>query len=306
MTAICCNMPRSAASAASASSRRQARRRRRAAKGIEIVEDFFGAELASELAAEGRLGRSDGRQQRAGPCARHQRFRRRLCAAAEAERRRDLRISAPAQHGAREPVRYRLSRALFLSVADRGRAASSKPTGCPSSTSRRRHGMAAACVSSRSAAIRGTHAGHRSRRQPRLRPSETAGMLDDAFYAGFQAGGAGRARRLPRLPDREPAAGPEGRRLWRGGQGQHADQLRRRQARPDCRSSSTRTRPSRALLLPGSRIPVVTEEFLKAEKPERVVILPWNLQAEIRQQLSYISDWGGKFVTAVPTLTVHP
>ena len=60
------------------------------------------------------------------------------------------------------------------------------------------------------------------------------------------------------------------------------------------------------LLLPGSRIPVVAEEFLKAEKPERVVILPWNLQAEIKQQLSYISDWGGKFVTAVPQLTVHP
>lgn len=59
-------------------------------------------------------------------------------------------------------------------------------------------------------------------------------------------------------------------------------------------------------LLPGSRIPVVTEEVLKAEKPERVVILPWNLQDEIKQQLSYISDWGGKFVTAVPTLTVHP
>lgn len=60
------------------------------------------------------------------------------------------------------------------------------------------------------------------------------------------------------------------------------------------------------LLLPGSRIPIVTEEFLKSEKPDRVVILPWNLQTEIRQQLSYISDWGGKFVTAVPTLTVHP
>lgn len=59
-------------------------------------------------------------------------------------------------------------------------------------------------------------------------------------------------------------------------------------------------------LLPGSRIPVVTEDVLRKEKPERVVILPWNLQDEIRRQLSYISDWGGKFVTAVPTLTVHP
>ena len=54
--------------------------------------------------------------------------------------------------------------------------------------------------------------------------------------------------------------------------------------------------------LPGSRIPVVNEERLKAEKPDRVVILPWNIETEIRAQLSYITAWGGKFVTAVPSL----
>ena len=60
------------------------------------------------------------------------------------------------------------------------------------------------------------------------------------------------------------------------------------------------------MLMPGSRIPIVDEEALKTLKPERVVILPWNLQNEIKAQLSYIRDWGGKFVTAVPKLTVHP
>ena len=54
--------------------------------------------------------------------------------------------------------------------------------------------------------------------------------------------------------------------------------------------------------MPGSRVPIVAEEHLLAEKPERVVILPWNLQTEIKQQLSYIKDWGGKFVTAIPSL----
>lgn len=54
--------------------------------------------------------------------------------------------------------------------------------------------------------------------------------------------------------------------------------------------------------MPGSRVPIVAEEYLLAEKPERVVILPWNLQTEIKQQLSYIKDWGGKFVTAIPSL----
>lgn len=60
------------------------------------------------------------------------------------------------------------------------------------------------------------------------------------------------------------------------------------------------------MLMPGSRIPITDEQALKELKPERVVILPWNLQSEIKTQLSYISDWGGKFVTAVPRLTVHP
>lgn len=59
-------------------------------------------------------------------------------------------------------------------------------------------------------------------------------------------------------------------------------------------------------LAPGSRVPITDEAALKELKPERVVILPWNLQTEIKAQLSYISDWGGKFVTAVPKLTVHP
>ncbi len=57
--------------------------------------------------------------------------------------------------------------------------------------------------------------------------------------------------------------------------------------------------------MPGSRIRIVDEEALMALRPERVVILPWNLRDEIMRQLSSIRDWGGKFVTAIPTLTIH-
>lgn len=57
-------------------------------------------------------------------------------------------------------------------------------------------------------------------------------------------------------------------------------------------------------LLPGSHIPIVDEEFLKVTKPDYVLILPWNLKSEICDQLSYIRDWGGKFVTAIPKLEV--
>jgi len=56
--------------------------------------------------------------------------------------------------------------------------------------------------------------------------------------------------------------------------------------------------------LPGSRIPIVDEQRLKRERPDEVVILPWNLRAEITAQLAYIREWGGRLVTAVPRLEV--
>ena len=56
--------------------------------------------------------------------------------------------------------------------------------------------------------------------------------------------------------------------------------------------------------MPGSRIPIVNEAHLQADRPDRVLILPWNLRDEITTQLAYIRDWGGQFVTAVPRLQV--
>lgn len=56
--------------------------------------------------------------------------------------------------------------------------------------------------------------------------------------------------------------------------------------------------------LPGSHIPVVNEAYLKENKPEYVVIFPWNLRVEIAEQLSYIREWGGKFVVPIPQLSI--
>ncbi|GAI88495.1 unnamed protein product, partial [marine sediment metagenome] len=56
--------------------------------------------------------------------------------------------------------------------------------------------------------------------------------------------------------------------------------------------------------LPGSHIPVVGEEEIRKRKPNYVLILPWNIKEEIMEQLSYIRDWGGKFVVGVPKLKV--
>jgi SAM-dependent methyltransferase len=58
--------------------------------------------------------------------------------------------------------------------------------------------------------------------------------------------------------------------------------------------------------LPGSRIPIVDEDHLRADRPDRVLILPWNLRDEVVAQLAYVREWGGRFVTAVPNLQVLP
>jgi SAM-dependent methyltransferase len=56
--------------------------------------------------------------------------------------------------------------------------------------------------------------------------------------------------------------------------------------------------------MPGSRIPIVDEATLLRDRPDYVVILPWNLRAEVTQQLQAIRGWGGQWVTAVPKLEV--
>lgn len=56
--------------------------------------------------------------------------------------------------------------------------------------------------------------------------------------------------------------------------------------------------------LPGCRIPIVAEAYLKQNRPDYVLILPWNLRTEVVEQLAYIREWGGQFVTAVPSLKV--
>lgn len=56
--------------------------------------------------------------------------------------------------------------------------------------------------------------------------------------------------------------------------------------------------------LPGSHIPVVSEDLLKQFQPDFVVIFPWNLSAEIMNQLSYIRTWGGRFLIPIPNVHI--
>lgn len=130
---------------------------------------------------------------------------------------------------------------------------------------------------------------------------EKAGMCGRAFYEGFQAS-AERVRndfvdylidcRRKGLKVAAYGAAAKGNTLLNYGG-----------VKPDLIAFVVDRNPAKqGQFLPGSRIPVANEERLKAEQPDRVVILPWNIETEIRSQLSYITDWGGKFVTAVPRL----
>lgn len=56
--------------------------------------------------------------------------------------------------------------------------------------------------------------------------------------------------------------------------------------------------------LPGSHIPIRAPEVLTLERPDYILILPWNLKDEVMTQLAYARDWGARFVTAIPTLHI--
>jgi SAM-dependent methyltransferase len=76
--------------------------------------------------------------------------------------------------------------------------------------------------------------------------------------------------------------------------------------RGDIAMVADRNPHKRGKLCPGTHIPVVSPEELMRAQPDYVLILPWNLQDEIRRQLSEVATWGGKFVTPVPVVRIQP
>ncbi|ANH93947.1 MULTISPECIES: class I SAM-dependent methyltransferase [unclassified Streptomyces] len=55
---------------------------------------------------------------------------------------------------------------------------------------------------------------------------------------------------------------------------------------------------------PGTRVPVLPPERIAADRPDYVLVLPWNLRAELVEQLSYVHDWGGRLVFPIPELSI--
>ncbi|MHB1545672.1 MAG: class I SAM-dependent methyltransferase, partial [bacterium] len=57
--------------------------------------------------------------------------------------------------------------------------------------------------------------------------------------------------------------------------------------------------------LPGSHIPIVSEDVLIKEKPEFIIIIPWNIKDEILNQLAYARKWNSKFITVIPKFAIQ-
>lgn len=130
-----------------------------------------------------------------------------------------------------------------------------------------------------------------------------AGMTSAAFYAGFQD-------KANRVKNDFLAFLIEAKRAGKtvagyGAAAKGNTLMNYAGVRPDLLSYVVDRNPVKQdKFLPGCRLPIIGEERLKQTRPDYVVILPWNLRSEVMEQLAYIREWGGQFVTAVPALKI--
>lgn len=59
------------------------------------------------------------------------------------------------------------------------------------------------------------------------------------------------------------------------------------------------------LYLPGTKIPIFSPEKIAIEKPDYVLILPWNIKEEIKKQIAYVKEWGAQFVIPIPDVMIE-
>lgn len=54
--------------------------------------------------------------------------------------------------------------------------------------------------------------------------------------------------------------------------------------------------------LPGSHIPIVHPNRIQKDKPDIIIIFPWNLSREIMKKLNYVKMWNCKLLVAIPKI----
>jgi hypothetical protein len=134
-----------------------------------------------------------------------------------------------------------------------------------------------------------------------LDEERACGMLEAGFYTGFQSQALRVVRELLAFLVR---SADQGARVAAYGAAAKGNTLLNfAGVRPHLLSYVVDKNPAKqGKFMPGSRIPIVDEVGLKQDRPDYILILPWNLKHEIMLQLAYVRQWGGRFVVAVPRL----
>ena len=269
------------------------------AKGIEIVEDFFGSELASTLAGEGVQADLIAANNVLAHVPDINDFVSGFA--------RLLKLTGVATF--EFPHLYQMVRGnefdtayhehySYLSLLAVNRVFRSNGLTVFDVETTPHHGG-----SLRVFACRSDHAAHQVTPavQAMLDTEREAGMAAQSFYAGFQASAEAARDGFRSFLANARAAGLKVAAYGAAAKGNTLLNFAAADA-GDIAFVVDRNPAKQGRYMPGSRIPIVGEDRLLSDKPDRVVILPWNIETEIRTQLAYISDWGGQFVTAIPTL----
>lgn len=136
-----------------------------------------------------------------------------------------------------------------------------------------------------------------------LEKEDALGMRTPTYYAGFQA-------RAEKVKDNFVSFLIEAKRAGKkvaayGAAAKGNTLMNFAGIRPDLISFVVDKNPAKqGKFMPGSRIPILAPTALESNRPDYLVILPWNIAAEVREQNSRLIDLGTKFVTAVPELEI--
>lgn len=136
-----------------------------------------------------------------------------------------------------------------------------------------------------------------------LKKEQQAGMSTPWFYAGFQA-------RAEQVKNEFLTFLLEGKQQEKtiaayGAAAKGNTLLNYAGIRPDLVPFVVDKNPAKqGKYLPGSRIPILAPDILGDKRPDYLVILPWNIADEIKQQNEGLAKNGTRFVTAVPSLEI--
>lgn len=130
-----------------------------------------------------------------------------------------------------------------------------------------------------------------------------AGLEDLAFYEGFRQRIEATKRELLSFLIEQRNAGKSV--VGYGAPGKGNTLLNYCGIRSDLLEYTVDRNPHKhGMYLPGSHIPIFPPERIAETQPDYVLILPWNLEEEISQQLAYTRSWGAQLLVPIPKVEI--